>query len=87
VIFVDTDVLVDLLRVLAPHRIVWPAHRDYDRVLADFGVERVASKIGILDTLIGETAVGLGLPVNTFNVRHFRTIPGLVTLQPYARRK
>ena len=37
--------------------------------------------------LIGETAVGLGLPLHTFNVRHFRAIPGLQVAQPYPRSK
>ncbi len=74
-----------LLKLLARYRIVWPGPRDFDRVLADFAVARVDRRIGILDVLIGETAVGLGLPLHTFNVRHFRAIPGLHLVEPYAR--
>jgi hypothetical protein len=76
-----------LLQLLTPYRIVWPGSRDFDRVLADFALARLDRKIGILDVLIGETAVGLGLPLHTFNVRHFRAIPGLQVVQPYPRSK
>jgi len=74
-----------LLRFLAPYRIVWPGPRDFDRVLADFAVARLHQRVGIVDVLIGETAVGLGLPLHTFNVRHFSALPGLKTVQPYAK--
>ena len=76
-----------LLRFLAPHRIVWPAPRDFDRVLADLAFARTAPRIGLTDALIGETAVGLDVPLHTFNVRHFRAIPGLFTAQPYLKRR
>jgi predicted nucleic acid-binding protein len=57
------------------------------RVLADFAVARLDRRIGILGVLIGETAVGLGLPLHTFNVRHFQAIPGLRVVEPYLRSK
>jgi len=79
---IETDAL---LRFLAPYRIVWPGPRDFDRVLADFAVARLGQRVGILDVLIGETAVGLGLPLHTFNVRHFSALPGLKTVQPYRK--
>jgi predicted nucleic acid-binding protein len=78
----ETDAL---LRFLAPYRIVWPGPRDFDRVLADFAVARLDRKVGIMDVLIGETAVGLGLPRHTFNVRHFSALPALKTVQPYTK--
>jgi len=55
VIFVDTDVLIDLLRGYAP--------------------------------AIAETAVGLNVPLHTFNVSHLRAIQGLFTAQPYLKRR
>jgi hypothetical protein len=27
----------------------------------------------------------LGLPLHTFNVKHFQHVPGLTTIQPYTR--
>ena len=41
--------------------------------------------LGIIDALIAECAIGLGVPLCTFNVRHFSAVPGLVTERPYAR--
>ena len=76
-----------LPKLLATYRIGWPGPRDFDRVLADFAVARVDRKIGILDVLIGETAVGLGLPLHTFSVRHFRAIPVLHVVEPYPRNR
>lgn len=35
--------------------------------------------------LTAECAVGLGVPLCTFNARHFRAVPNLVIQQPYGR--
>ena len=39
----------------------------------------------MIDALIGETAVGLGVPIQTFNVEHFSAVPNLVVRSPYMR--
>jgi predicted nucleic acid-binding protein len=39
----------------------------------------------ILDAMIGATAVASGLPLYTFNEKHYRAIPSLSTIQPYVR--
>jgi len=39
--------------------------------------------IGILDCLIGSTAITHNLPLYTKNVRHFKILPGLETKKPY----
>ncbi|MEW6574023.1 MAG: type II toxin-antitoxin system VapC family toxin [Bacillota bacterium] len=71
--------------VLAGYRILWPSPQDCDKALAVFASAHLTSKLGILDVLIGHTAVGLGEPLCTFNVKHYAAIPGLKTTQPYAR--
>lgn len=38
--------------------------------------------LGLVDALIGATALTLEVPVVTLNVRHFQCIPGLVVLDP-----
>jgi len=74
-----------LQRWLRPFHIYWPTATDCDRALATFARLSLSHNVGILDALIAECAVGLGVPLCTFNVRHFRSVPGLVTEQPYAR--
>jgi predicted nucleic acid-binding protein len=70
----------DLLR---PLPMLWPSEAGMQRALEVFVPLRMTHGIGVLDCLIAATALGHGLPLVTFNVRHFRIIPGLQTLQPY----
>ena len=74
-----------LLRFLQSYRVLWPSVRDCNRAVADFAVGRLGRKLGILDILIAECAVGLDLPLHTFNVKHFAAVPGLKTVQPYRK--
>lgn len=74
-----------LQRWLRPFRIYWPTATDCDRALTTFARARLSHNLGILDALIGECAVGLGVPLCTFNARHFRAVAGLTTEQPYER--
>jgi predicted nucleic acid-binding protein len=66
-----------LHRWLRPFPIYWPSTADCDRALTTFARLGLSHNLGILDAL--------GVPLCTFNVRHFRAIAGLTTEQPYAR--
>jgi predicted nucleic acid-binding protein len=72
-------------RALVAYGVVWLAPRDCDRALEVFAAYRLSHHVGLLDVLIGQTAVALGLPLHTFNQRHYGFIPGVQTLQPYAK--
>ncbi|HEV3083601.1 MAG TPA: PIN domain-containing protein [Gemmataceae bacterium] len=61
----------------------WPAEADCSRAFHDFAAYHLSHNLGLLDALIGETAVGLGEPLATFNVKHYAVIPGLKAIQPY----
>jgi len=37
------------------------------------------------DSLIAACAITVSADLGTFNVKHYRTIPGFRTVQPYAR--
>ena len=74
-----------LERWLRPFQIYWPTATDRDRALTTFARARLSHNLGILDALIGECAVGLDVPLCTFNVRHFRAVAGLTIEQPYER--
>lgn len=61
----------------------WPSATDCERAFQDYATFRLSHGLGLIDALIGATAVGLGEPLATFNVKHYGIIPGLQTIQPY----
>jgi predicted nucleic acid-binding protein len=70
-------------RELARFTLHWPTAADCQRAYSDFGALRLSTNLGLLDSLIGHTAVGVNEPLATFNVRHYAQISGLQLVQPY----
>lgn len=66
-------------------RILWPQPTTCDQALHFFGRFHLAHSTGLLDVLIGMLAVERGVPLHTFNEKHYRPIPGMETVQPYDR--
>jgi predicted nucleic acid-binding protein len=73
------------LRLVAPLPIVWPTEVDCERALSDFTAYHLSHILGLIDAMIGACAVGLSATLCTFNVKHYRVIPGLITEQTYQR--
>jgi predicted nucleic acid-binding protein len=73
------------LKLAAPFPIVWPTDTDCARALTDFTVYHLSHSLGLLDAMIGACAVGRSATLYTFNVKHYRPIPGLVIVKPYIR--
>ena len=48
-----------------------------------FASAHLSHSLGILDALIGQTAVAVHLPLYTFNQKHYAAVPRLQTVQPY----
>lgn len=40
---------------------------------------------GMLDALIGQTAIALQVPLYTFNDKHYAAVPRLHTVQPHTK--
>jgi predicted nucleic acid-binding protein len=72
-----------LQSTLAPYGIVWLSSAHCDEALDVFTQYHLSHNAGLLDVLIGQTAVALGVPLHTFNQRHYQFIPELQTTQPY----
>jgi len=72
-------------RTLATYGVVWLSPVDCDQALEVFAAYRLSHNAGLLDVLIGQTAVALGVPLHTFNQRHYSFIPGVQTVQPYTK--
>jgi predicted nucleic acid-binding protein len=74
-----------VLKLIAPLPVIWPTEADCNRALSDFTAFHLSHGLGLLDSLIGACAVGRSATLCTFNDRHYRIIPNLVTQQPYSR--
>lgn len=74
-----------LQRELAIYGVAWPTPENCDRALKIFTQYRLNHNAGLLDVLIGQTAVALDIPLCTFNQKHYQFVPGLKTIQPYER--
>jgi predicted nucleic acid-binding protein len=72
-------------QLVAPLLVVWASEADCARALSDFTAYHLSNSLGLLDALIAACAVGRGLTLCTFNVKHYRVVPNLLTAQPYAR--
>ena len=72
-------------RTLGRCRIVWPSTASCDAALAAFAQFHLSHNLGVIDALIAQAAIELGLPLHTFNQKHYAMLTGLATIQPYSR--
>lgn len=73
------------LKLVSPLPVLWPSEKHCERALADFRAFHLSHGFGLLDSLIASCAVGYSATLLTFNVKHYRVVPGLSTEQPYGR--
>lgn len=73
------------LKLVAPLPVLWPAESDCNRALSHFAAYHLSHGTGLLDSLIAACALSLSATLCTFNVKHYRSIPGLLLEQPYTR--
>lgn len=72
-------------KMMARYVLYWPSAIDCQLALAHQSQLHFSHSLGLEDALIAATAIGQGATLCTFNVKHFRAVPGLVTEQPYSR--
>ena len=72
-------------RFLGSYTLYWPTETDCNHAFADFSQFYLSDNLGIIDSLIAHTAVGIGWPLVTFNRKHYRVIRSLNSIQPYTR--
>lgn len=72
-------------RTVAPYGVVWLAPTDCDRALDVFMRYHLSHNAGLLDALIGQTAIATGAPLYTFKQKHYWFMDDLRTVQPYER--
>jgi len=72
-------------KIFKPLPLFWPTAGDYRRAIQTFSTARLSHGSSIADILIGETAVGLGIPIYSFNEKHLSIVPGIKIARPYSR--
>ena len=65
--------------------VVWPTAADCQRARTDCMAYPLSPSLGLLDALIAACVISLSATLCTFNVKHYRVVPGLVMVQPYTR--
>jgi len=65
--------------------VIWPSGDSANKAMTCFAGAHLSHRIGLLDVLIAFTAMEFNAELCTFNLKHFRAVPGLRLLQPYQR--
>lgn len=74
-----------LQRDLTFYEIIWLSSADCNSALGLFAQYHLSHNAGLIDVLVGQTAVSLGVPLYTFNQKHYQFISDLQTIQPYEK--
>src|SRR6185295_12806964 len=62
------------LKLTAPLPVVWPAEVDCNRALSHFTSYHLSHGLGLLDSLIAASAIGLSATLCTFNLKHYKVV-------------
>jgi predicted nucleic acid-binding protein len=74
-----------LEKELQPYAVAWPSSEACNEARAVFASAHLSHGLGLLDALVGQTAVALHAPLYTFNAKHYTAVPRLQTVQPYTK--
>ena len=66
-------------------RVVWLSQAGFEKAVKLFAEHRLSSGLDMIDVLVGQTALDLGVPLATFNKKHYACIPGVEVHAPYER--
>jgi predicted nucleic acid-binding protein len=65
--------------------VVWPEATEFAQAYRLLAAHHLASNLGIPDCLIAAMALSRSAQLYTFNLKHFRVVPGLNVQAPYQR--
>lgn len=72
-------------RFLSSFDVVWPDAAEFAQAYELLAAHYLASGLSIPDCLIAAMALSRSARLYTFNLRHFRVVPGLDVQTPYTR--
>ncbi len=65
--------------------ILWLSEEASNKSLELFAIHRLKNKIGLIDSLIAQISIENNLVLHTFNIKHYKSIQELKTIQPYKK--
>lgn len=74
-----------LIAQLDDYHLVLLEAGDSEQALRWFEGYHLGHGVGIMDCLIAASALRVGKPLYTFNVKHYRVFPGVNVQEPYSR--
>jgi len=77
--------LAQTRKFLSSFPVIWPGAAEFENAFELLTSLRLSSGLGIPDCLIAASALAQGARLYTFNLKHFRAVPGLDAQQPYSR--
>ena len=72
-----------LSREMSRYTLVHLEHTDSETALGWFESFHLSHGVGMMDCLIAAAAVRLGVPLYSFNLKHYSALPGLDVHAPY----
>ena len=81
----DHAELQQVRRFLDSFNIAWPEAAEFVSAYQPLASYRLTSGLSIPDCLIAAVALARSARLYTFNLRHFKVVPGLDVEQPYPR--
>ena len=76
---------IKLQQALTYYEVIWLSSDQCQQALELFSQYHLSHNAGLIDVLVGQTALMLNVPLYTFNRKHYQFIPGLQTIQPYTK--
>ena len=67
------------------YAVVWPSEDTCNQATEMLANYHLSSGIGIIDALIGQLALDMGLPLHTCNKKHYENVLGLDVIEPYQK--
>ncbi|WP_036033830.1 type II toxin-antitoxin system VapC family toxin [Leptospira noguchii] len=74
-----------LEKFVSAFNVLWLDEKEIQKALSVFKSNKLRHGIGLIDCLIGQTALSYKKNLYTFNVKHYKAFSGIKILKPYLR--
>lgn len=82
----DSKIEIDeIKKFISKFKIIWLNEYSSAKSVELFAQHRLRNKIGLIDCIIAQISIENNLELHTFNIKHFKSIKELQTIQPYQK--